>query len=145
MAVSWSWAWVLKRNRRVLRVFVPPASTLALMGLWGAFWWQAVAGPRFDAFYPPFADFYYGWLNLERIAGPKPVRIAYAGTNIPYYLFGRNLRHDVQYVPIDSSANGLLHEHHAQAIASGQPYWPNPRPGWDRQSPDFEAWRAQVT
>jgi hypothetical protein len=91
-------------------------------------------------FYPPFRDFHRGWLNLEGRSGPAGARVAYAGTNIPYYLFGVGLRNEVRYINIDEHRDWLLHDYHRAAAARGQPTWPNSRPGWDRAHPDFRAW-----
>jgi hypothetical protein len=91
-------------------------------------------------FYPPFPDFYRGWLNLEARSGPAGCRVAYAGTNLPYYLLGNGLRNEVRYVNIDRHRDWVLHDYHREAQARGQGHWPNSRPGWDRLRPDFPAW-----
>ena len=85
--------------------------------------------------YPGFPDFYRGWQNLESRSGPAGVRIAYAGTNIPYYLMGGGLRNEVRYVNVDGHRDWLMHDYHRAAVARGEPTWPNSRPGWDRASP----------
>lgn len=96
---------------------------------------------RVEPFYPPFPDYLAGWLRLEDLAGEEGTRVAYAGTNIPYYLLGRGLRNDVRYVNVDRHRDWLMHDYHRQAIARGEPHWrESPRPGWDRQSPDRAAW-----
>ena len=66
--------------------------------------------------------------------------MAYAGTNIPYYLMARGLRNEVYYVNIDRHRDWLLHDYHRAALAIGQGHWQNSRPGWDRMRPDFQAW-----
>jgi hypothetical protein len=95
-------------------------------------------------FYPPFRDFYLGWLDLESRSGPSGARLAYAGTNIPYYLFGTGLRNDVRYVNVDDHRDWLLHDYHRAAQDRGEPTWPNSRPGWDRAHPDFRAWLSSL-
>ncbi len=90
--------------------------------------------------YPPFADFYIGWQRVEAGSGPMGSRVAYAGTNIPYYLLGKGLRNEVRYVNIDGHRDWLLHDYHREALADGRGSWPNPRPGWDRIRPDYQAW-----
>jgi hypothetical protein len=95
-------------------------------------------------FYPGFRDFYAGWLDLESRSGPSGARVAYAGTNIPYYLLGVGLRNDVRYVNVDAHRDWLLHDYHRAAIARGEPNWPNSRPGWDRADPDLRAWLANL-
>jgi len=91
-------------------------------------------------FYPPFPDYYAAWLDLEGRVGPSGVRIAYAGTNIPFYLMGAGLRNDVRYLNVDGRASWLLHDYHREARAKGEGTWPDPRPGWDRLEPNFQAW-----
>ena len=85
------------------------------------------------------------WDRLDRLAGPRPARIAYAGTNFCYYLMGRGQRHDVVYVNVDAHRGWRMHDYHREAIARGEPNWPDPRPGWDRLHPDYDAWLANLT
>jgi hypothetical protein len=66
--------------------------------------------------------------------------VAYAGTNIPYYLMARGLRNEVRYINIDRHRDWLLHDYHRAALARGHGHWANARPGWDRMQPDFQAW-----
>ena len=70
--------------------------------------------------------------------------MAYAGTNIPYYLLGAGLRNEVRYVNVDGHRDWLMHDYHRDAMARGEPTWPNSRPGWDRAQPDFQAWLANL-
>ncbi len=72
-------------------------------------------------FYPPFRD-YYRRLEGVRAAlrPPGPVRVAYAGTNLPYYLLGPGLRNEVRYVNIDAHRDWLLHDYHRQAELAGR-------------------------
>jgi hypothetical protein len=91
--------------------------------------------------FPLFADYFRAWSVLDRAAGPRGVRVAYAGTDIPYYLLGRDLRNDVEYVNIDDHPDWLMHDYHLHAAERGDPpLWPTPRPGWDRLHPDRGAW-----
>jgi hypothetical protein len=100
---------------------------------------MGAADSRFR-FYPPFPDFYIGWLNFEAWTGPTGSRVAYAGTNLPYYLLGEGLRNEVRYVNIDRHPGWLLHDYHREARSRAAGNWPNPRPGWDRIQPDYQAW-----
>src|SRR5262249_47298416 len=91
--------------------------------------------------YPPsFPDFYIGWLNFDARSGPAGSRVAYAGTNLPYYLLGKGLRNEVRYVNIDRHRDWLLHDYHRDARAPGLGSSPDCRPGWDRIQPDYQAW-----
>jgi hypothetical protein len=95
-------------------------------------------------FYPPFRDYYRGWLQLDSRAGPSGSRIAYAGTNLPYYLMGVGLRNEVRYINVDAHPGWLMHDYHRLARAQGDPTWPNPWPTWDRLHPDYHAWLANL-
>jgi hypothetical protein len=146
-AAAWvmvaSWARVAGERR--FRHVVAVASTLGLAAVAGApaYPWGEDARRRF---YPPFPDYYPGWLALDLASGPAGTTVAYAGTNIPYYLFGAGLRNDVLYVNIDAHRDWLLHDYHRHAVeqGSGPALWPFPRPGWDRQRPDYDAWLANL-
>ena len=70
--------------------------------------------------------------------------VAYAGTDLPYYLLGYGLRNEVRYVNVDQHRDWLLHDYHRQARSRGQPNWPGPRPGWDRIQTDYNAWLANL-
>lgn len=91
-------------------------------------------------FYPPFLDFYRGWMNFDVWCGPRGARVAYAGTNLPYYLLGDGLRNEVRYININDRRGFLPHDYHREALARGEGVWPNSRPGWDRMNPDYRAW-----
>jgi hypothetical protein len=143
VAIVWTWrrAWAIEVRRSGWSRWrlAAAASTLAFLGFG-----LAEAGPRsFDPmfrFYPPFRDFYAGWRAFESHCGPRGARVAYAGTNIPYYLLGPGLRNEVRYVNVDGHRDWLLHDYHREAMAQGRGSWPNSRPGWDRSRPDYQAW-----
>jgi hypothetical protein len=140
----WGWSRAGARSRRTFR-----HQAISVVGLLGLLILCAfdTGAPGTDSrflFYPPFRDFYSGWLNLEARSGPSGTHVAYAGTNIPYYLFGSGLRNEVRYINVDRHRDWLLHDYHQAAISRGQPTWPNPRPGWDRLHPDFNAWIANL-
>ncbi len=132
--VSWAWCHGWTRGRAAIAL----AGTAALLALGYADVWLEGEPERFVS-YPAF-DFYVGWQQLEAASGPKGSRVAYAGTNIPYYLFGKGLRNEVRYVNVDGNRDWLLHDYHRRAMEGGAGAWPNPRPGWDRSAPDFSAW-----
>jgi hypothetical protein len=50
----------------------------------------------------------------------------------------------VRYVNVDEHRGWLMHDYHRRAAARGEPGWPNPWPGWDRQHPDYDAWLANL-
>jgi hypothetical protein len=116
---------------------------LGLVGL-AALQTGALASDEKQLFYPAFRDFYFGWMDLEGRSGPSGARLAYAGTNIPYYLFGTSLRNDVRYVNVDAHPDWLMHDYHRAAVERNEPTWPNSRPGWDRARPSFQAWLANL-
>src|SRR5262249_6217324 len=114
-------------------------ATLSFLGLGSAEAGRRAFDPMFQ-FYPPFRDFYLGWRTFDAASGSRGARVAYAGTNIPYYLLGQGLRNDVRYVNVDRHRNWLLHDYHREALTRGQGSWRNSRPGWDRLQPDYRAW-----
>jgi hypothetical protein len=138
MVRTWSKAAVsAPRSDRALITAV--MWSLLFLGIGYVDVWRDMSDPRLD-FYPAFPDFFSGWLNLEYQSGLDGACVAYAGTNIPYYLMARGLRNDVRYVNIDAHRDWLLHDYHRAASALGHGQWQNSRPGWDRMRPDFQAW-----
>ena len=105
--------------------------------------WLPDGDPRLS-FYPFFTMYMPAWFELDLRSAPSGSRVAYAGTNLPYYLLGVGLRNEVRYVNIDGHRDWLLHDYHREAVAEGRPTWPNPRPGWDRIHPDYDAWLANL-
>jgi hypothetical protein len=95
-------------------------------------------------FFPAFRDFYVGWMQLDARSGPEGSRVAYAGTNMPYFLMGVGLRNDVRYVNIRSRPDWQMHDCHSQSRDQGEGLWPTSRPGWDRVGGDYEAWLANL-
>ena len=129
----------VRSPRSPVRWTVIVLSSLSFIGLGFVDVGGDLIDPR-TRFYPAFADFFAGWLQLEYRSGPAGSRVAYAGTNIPYYLMASGLRNDVRYVNIDGHRDWLMHDYHREAMRHGQGTWPNSRPGWDRIAPDFQAW-----
>jgi hypothetical protein len=115
------------------------SATLAFIGLGFADVGGRALDPMFR-FYPPFRDFYAGWRAFDSHCGLRGARVAYAGTNIPYYLLGPALRNEVRYINVDEHRQWLMHDYHREAMAGGLGHWPNSRPGWDRLRPDYGAW-----
>jgi hypothetical protein len=144
LLAAWSWLWHSKRPawRRLVLALVG-TTTLGAFGAVAA--WEDPATKQGTAFFPPsFPDYYRGWLNLDQRSGPRGTRVAYSGTDLPYYLFGMRLRNDVVYVNIDAHRDWLLHDYHRDAVRRGAPNWPTPRPGWDRIRPEYGAWLANL-
>jgi hypothetical protein len=137
LAVAWAWSRVARRPGP-LTWLGAVASSLAVVALVatvvdGAFGASRVGYPTFD--YLP------AWMALEAASPPGGARVAYAGTNIPYYLFSKDLRNEVRYVNVDGRPGWLMHEYWLQAREHGEPdLWDTPRPGWDRVHPDERGW-----
>jgi hypothetical protein len=113
----------------------------------GLTWSQSAdqSAPKSHPFFPrSFPDYYVGWIQLDQLAGTRGARIAYAGTDLPYYLLGSGLRNEVRYINIDDHPDWLLHDYHRAASRAGKPSWPNPRPGWDREHPNYDAWLSNL-
>ena len=83
-----------------------------------------------------------GWEILERGARPTGSRIAYTGTNLPYYLLGVGLRNEVTYVNINAHSDWLPHDYARSAAAL--PPARDPWPQWYRAETDFDAWVANL-
>jgi hypothetical protein len=139
LIVAWSWGRAARSPTPARRVAAICAS-LAFGAAVGVVVDKATSDSAYRDF-PPFHDFFRGWKALDAVAGPRGARIAYAGTNIPYYLLGKGLRNDVRYINVDGHRVWLLHDYHR---AEGSPNWPDSRPGWDRLSPDYDAWMANL-
>lgn len=139
-ALGVAWAWGRPGTRSGIRRWRRPAlASLALFGLAvGLFYPYGLDSRR--RFYPVFPDYFFGWLDLEMRLGGTSAKIAYTGTNLPYYLMGPGLRNEVRYINIDGKRSWLLHDYHREAVARDEPTWPDSRPGWDRLHPDYRAW-----
>ncbi len=143
---SFAMAWASLRLSRGWKnrgiALVSAAGYFGLTGM-AAYPWDADARQRF---YPVFPEYYRGWLAFDARCGPKGARVAYAGTDLPYYLMGVGLRNDVRYVNVDRHTDWLLHDYQRDAIDSGvgPRTWNHPRPGWDRVHPDYDSWLANL-
>jgi hypothetical protein len=141
-------AWACSKRWRGVRAAAWPAATVAAtlaMVAAVAFAEVAMVGsdPR-RLFFPPFRDFYVGWMQLDARSGPEGSRVAYAGTNIPYYLMGVGLRNDVRYVNVGGPREWQMHDFHFRSREQGKGLWPTSRPGWDRVDGDYETWLANL-
>ena len=135
-------AWTVGRGKGRFSIRVAAAG-LGVAGLVTALI-VAAGGEARRVFFADFPEFYKGWRQLEQRSGRDGSRIAYAGTNLPFYLLGTHLRNDVRYVNVDAHRGWLLHDYHRAARARGQGNWSYPRPGWDREHPDYDAWLANL-
>jgi hypothetical protein len=135
-----AWACVAKGRNRTR--WTRALACIVLVGSLGTFEFARLAAP-FP--FPLFTDHILGWLSLDQRSGPAGARVAYAGTNIPYYLLCPGLRNEVRYVNVDAHRGWLMHDYHRDAVARGLPgNWYNPYPGWDRLRPDYDAWLANL-
>jgi hypothetical protein len=141
-AIAWAWGRASggASPRRTSWALATTVGSLAVV--------LALAHPRElddrQLFFHPFREFYTAWLQLDQRAGPEGTRIAYAGTNMPYFLMGVGLRNEVRYVNVDAHRDWLPHDYYREARARGRTTWPDPRPGWDRLWPDYDAWLANL-
>jgi hypothetical protein len=142
LVVAWCWGRLIVRPTRG-RLGLAALASSGLMLAAGLMVYPWNREPRWQ-FYPWFPDYNRGWANLELLSHPEGSRVAYAGTNLPYYLMASGLRNDVRYVNIDAHPDWLLHDYHRQYRESGHTTWNHPRPGWDRIHPNFEAWLANL-
>ena len=81
-----------------------------------------------------------GWLFINNIQ--QPLTVAYTGTNVPYYLLGRDWRHKVVYANVAGKQGYLLHDFFRKCQAGGT--CPtvdlSDKPPLIRNSPDFDLW-----
>ncbi len=149
LAAIMVWAWS-RRGASILRRWprrrwaLAAVATLGFLLLGFLDVGTGALEPRIRFYDPRFRDFYVGWLNFETRCGAVGTRVAYAGTDLPYYFLGQGLRNEVRYVNVDRHRDWLLHDYHREAIGQGQGTWPNSRPGWDRIQPDYEAWLGNL-
>ncbi len=139
VAIGVAWAW-LSAGRSIRRRGLALGLSVAWAGLLVVSTGSLSVDSRL-AFYPFFPDYFAGWTQLEMRAGPSGARVAYAGTNLPFYLLGAGLRNEVRYINVDAHRDWLMHDYHR---AAGYTTWQTPRPGWDRVHPDYDAWLANL-
>lgn len=137
----WSWSR-LARGRTLARWLMASVTTIGAMSLVGYTYlpYLSSSDRLTEWSYPRFPDFLRGWMILDQRSGPQGTRVAYAGTNIPYYLMGVGMRNDVRYVNVDEHADWLMHDYHLAGIREGRPNCPYPRADWDRLRPRYESW-----
>ncbi len=135
----WAWSGISSQSTHLGRRAIAAVALALFLSLGYLEVFSGAIDTRLE-FYPVYKSFFIGWQNLEARSGPRGSRVAYAGSNIPYYLLGKGLRNEVRYVNVDRHRDWLLHDYHREARAQGQGNWPDSRPGWDRIHPDFGAW-----
>lgn len=122
-----------------------PAAAACLAGLGQALILETRKADAIAFRFPYFPDYLAGWADLDSRLGRSSARIAYAGTNLPYYLMGPDFRNEVRYINIDAHPDWLLHDYHRAAASRGLPeIWQDTRPGWDRLRPDYDAWLSNL-
>ena len=132
-------AWALLRSRLCAVAFAAFAACL-MAGSALASRGEFQARDSRVRFYPDtFRDYYRGWMALDKLAGTNGSTLAYAGTDLPYYLLGVGLRNNVRYININKHRDWLMHDY---ARVSPRRLWPDTRPGWDRDPAEasYEAW-----
>ena len=86
-----------------------------------------------------------GWEILERQSPVTGSTVAYTGTNLPYYLFGANLRNGVAYININAHPDWLPHDYANERRQAGQSTRSrDPWPQWFREEADFDAWVSNL-
>jgi hypothetical protein len=140
VAATLGWSLRGRKSRLIL-----PASGLVFLALIQGSAISPAIPETIISRYPSFPDYIRGWIDLEIRSGRNGTRIAYAGTNLPYYLMGPDFRNVVRYINVDAHRGWLLHDYHLAADGLGLPStWGSTRPGWDRARPDYDAWLANL-
>lgn len=93
--------------------------------------------------YPIFPDYERAWNAFDAVTRKEPKSVAYTGTNLAVYLMGHDLRNRVQYINVDRHTGWMPHDYHL-AQPPEKRRWPDPRPTWERLSPDYSAWLANL-
>ena len=109
---------------------------------------KALAAKPLAAFYSFRGDFSNrispAWIVLDSASGAG-ARVAYAGTNLPYYLFGVGLRNEVRYVNVDRHADWAEHDyHHDGGSPWARPIYDHPWPQLHRAHPNYDDWLANL-
>ncbi len=139
LGVSLRWTWSGGWRRRLL-----PIGGMVVLSV-GQVLLTAPARSSIVYRFPNFPNYLRGWIDLDARVPRSGARIAYAGTNLPYYLMGPDFRNDVRYINVDEHKDWLLHDYHRAASSLGLPStWTDTRPGWDRARPDYFAWLANL-
>ena len=140
LAVAGAWAFAARAPSRG-RIAGASAASVALLVAVAVAMEGTSPYPPSRLTFPRFDDYQRGWLALDHLSPSEGTRVAYAGTNLPYYLMVGGLRNDVFYVNVDSHPDWQMHDYHLSAAGRGDPsLWNSPRPGWDRIHPDYPAW-----
>ena len=140
LALLWVYAAIRPNLPRLLGASVATVGWIAIPAAW-----VGANTPRGLEKFPPFLDYYAAWQALDRLSPTRGVRVAYSGTNLPYYLMLNDFRNEVRYVNVDRHRDWAPHDYHRTAPSRGEPaVWENPRPGWGRLQPDREAWLANL-
>ncbi len=120
-----------------------PFEALCFIALCGGFVLATIAEHPLEKSYKyaAFQPFLNGWATLDVRIPPSGTRIAYAGTNLPYYLMGPDFRNEVFYIDVNKYPGLPMHKFHAMAESLDlDSTWSNTRPGWDRARPNYRDW-----
>jgi hypothetical protein len=90
-----------------------------------------------------YGHFYHGWLVAwENLSG---VKVAYAGRNIPYHLYGRKWQNDVFYVNIDAHLGWKFHDYDLYERQQSDYEVPHtPKPAYYRKRPSYGDWLSNL-
>lgn len=140
IGVAWAWTRVAGAPESARRWAWAGLATAVWAGIVLSLSAPTASDPRLG-FFASFPEYHQGWLQLDARSGPGGARVAYSGTDLPFFLLGAGLRNEVRYINVDAHPDWLMHDYHR---ALGFPTWPDSRPGWDRLHPDYEAWLANL-
>lgn len=132
-----------RRPGRLMLLTTLVALAVGVGGATAAIRYFVVARPVELRFYPVW-ELTEGWLALENASAPTGSRVAYAGTNLRFYLYCLGLRNSVVYVNVEGDARDLMHDFHRRAIERGRGLASTFRPQWGRESPDYRTWSRNL-
>ena len=132
---------VRRRGRRLQAVVGVISLALTLAAAEGLRVGNYLSAPSTARFLPAptVLEIAPAWFWIDRETLDAPATVAYAGTNLPYYLAGSRLQNRVRYVPVSGPLGDLPHDAFERRMDE-LPAATDPFPQWHRDRPDRARW-----